>query len=214
MSHSIRRYAVAWLFLIAGPMAVAVAAPVEQARDLPEFRKLRLEGAIDATVRAGEAQSVVIVTTAEQQPDITTEVKGDTLVIDMRNRRRYRDPVRAEISVPSLEGLTVNGSSDAVLSGLDVESFALDINGSGDVEIAGQCGAAEFDINGSGDISARDFKCRDVSLGISGSGDAEIFASQKVAIEVSGSADVDIWGGGRIESASMSGSGDLATHPE
>jgi len=213
MSRSFHRQAVAWLFLIVVPMATAVAAPVEQARDVPEFRKLRLEGAIDAMVRAGEPQSVVIVTSAEQQPDIVTKVKGDTLVIDMRDRRRYRDPVRAEISVPSLEGLTVDGSSDAVLSGLDVDSFSLDINGSGDVEIAGRCAAAEFEINGSGDIAARNFECEAVDLDISGSGDAEIFASQRVAVDVSGSADIDIWGGGRIESASMSGSGDLATHP-
>jgi len=209
------------VFIAATACAVAIAvaasagaAPVEDARDVASFTKLQLDGAIDVTVRAGEPQSVVIVTEADQQPEVSTEVRGDTLVIKLVDRRVFRAPVRARISVPALEGIRINGSSDTVATGIDSDSFAVEINGSGDVELAGRCGRASVGINGSGNIDARALRCRDAAVGINGSGDARLYASGSIDVELSGSGDIDLWGGGRIAAARMSGSGDLETHPD
>jgi len=189
--------------------AAAFAAPVEQSRDVPGFKKIALHGGIDADITVGGAQSVVIETEADQQERIKTDVRNGTLHIEMRGRRNFNDPVFARITAPELNGFDVNGSSDAQIAGVDSKSFELEINGSGDVRIAGRCDRVEYEINGSGDIAAADFACGDASVEISGSGDAAVYASGDVEIEINGSGDVVLHGDGRIVEMDVSGSGDV-----
>ncbi|MFQ5346828.1 MAG: head GIN domain-containing protein [Rhodothalassiaceae bacterium] len=192
--------------------STALAAPVSQSREVPDFRKIEINGGMDATVRVGKPKAVTIHADADDQERIRTEVRGNTLVIKMKGNFRSTRGIRAEISVPALDGFAINGSTDATLSGVDAKRVDLGINGSGDIEISGTGGECDFEINGSGDLMARNFRCKDVVVEISGSGDAEIFASGALEVAVSGSGDVDAWGGPKVKSVSISGSGDFTAH--
>ncbi len=192
--------------------STAMAAPVAQSRDVPSFRKIEINGGMDATVTVGAPQAVTIHADADDQKRIKTEVRGDTLIIKMKGHFHDAGDIRAEISVPALEGFGINGSSDARITGVDAKRFDIEINGSGDIAISGHAGRCRVEINGSGDVSARAFECGDVKVDISGSGDAEVFASGKLDVDVSGSGDVDAWGAPKVERVSISGSGDFTAH--
>ncbi len=192
--------------------SAAVAAPVPQSRDVPAFRKIEINGGMDATVTVGAPQAVTIHADADDQERIKTKVRGDTLIIKMKGRFHNTRGIRAEISVPALEGFAINGSSDASVTGVEAKRFDIVINGSGDIAISGHAGRCRVEINGSGDISARAFRCNDVAVEISGSGDAEVSASGRLDVEISGSGDVDAWGAPKVERISISGSGDFTAH--
>ena len=196
--------------LLAG--SVALAAPVPQSRDVPDFRKIEINGGMDATVTVGGPQSVIIHADADDQEHIKTAVRGDTLIIEMKGHFSSTRGIRAEIRVPTLEGFAIRGSTDAEITGVDARRFDLEISGSGDIAISGRADSCDVEISGSGDIAARGFKCGDVELDISGSGDAEIHASGKLVVDVSGSGDVDAWGAPKVERVSISGSGDFTAH--
>lgn len=191
---------------------VAIADTVEQRRDVPAFTEVSLNGGMDATIQAGERQSVTVITDEDFQERVTTEVRDGKLIVKQKGNRWRNARVDLVITVDSLTGLYINGSSDVEATDVESAQFALEINGSGDVNIEGTCGESTLEINGSGDIDARSFECQSVSLDVNGSGDATIFASETVNVTVAGSGDVDIYGGGRIGRSRIAGSGDLRTH--
>lgn len=194
---------------------LALAAPVEQSRDVPTFDRIELHGSIDAEidVDAGE-QSVVIRADADLQDRIRTEVRGRTLVIDMKGSFRNVGAMKALIRVAALEALDIDGSSDARIRGIDSPRFDIEIDGSGDVEAAGRAATCHFEIDGSGDISARDLGCGDAEVDISGSGDAEIHVTGSLSIDIAGSGDVDAWGSPSTRRVTTSGSGDFRVHDD
>ncbi|GEQ97294.1 hypothetical protein JCM17844_09310 [Iodidimonas gelatinilytica] len=185
----------------------ALAAPVTQTRDVPSFTKIAINGSIDADITVGPKRSVAITADAEDQDRIKTEVRGDTLVIRMKGRFQHSGDMQATIQVPKLEGIDINGSSDAVIAGIDSEDFEININGSGDVSAQGRCDEAEYEINGSGDISAFDLVCNDIDVEINGSGDTDVYAEKSIQISISGSGDVTAKGSPKVKHMRSSGSG-------
>lgn len=121
------------------------------------------------------------------------------------------------ITAPSLKAVHIKGSSDFLCNDtIDTEQFKVSISGSGDVRLAGvNAKDVDFSISGSGDIKAGlqnvewssfqiegscdmdiDFRdCNEAGIGIAGSGDVKLRGtlgslSQKIA----GSGDIDTKG--------------------
>ncbi|GAB4124345.1 MAG: hypothetical protein Kow00104_08810 [Rhodothalassiaceae bacterium] len=202
-----------WTSVIAVALVAmtAMAKEIESVRTVPDFKRVSINGGLDAEIVSGVAQSVVIIADDEVQKQIETEVKGDTLVIRMRGNFNNVGDIRAKIGVASLEALKINGSSDVTMTGIDSEEFAIEINGSGDVRATGKCGSARYETNGSGDIDATALRCRDVDIEISGSGDMDIYASGALNVSISGSGDVTASGDPSVKRVRTSGSGSFST---
>lgn len=75
----------------------------------------------------------------------------------------------------------------------------MNINGSGDVQLAGKAREAHYDINGSGDIDCGQLHCLHVNAAINGSGDIECYASESINANINGSGDVDCIGQPKIQ---------------
>lgn len=89
-----------------------------------------------------------------------------------------------------------------------VKDGKLAINGSGDLDVAGRCGASTIAINGSGDVDAQALKCDTVSVTVNGAGDADVYADEQVEVTIRGSADVTVHGNpDRVIPRSIAGSG-------
>lgn len=195
--------------------ALAMAAPVtasdevSESRDLKEFTKILVEGAIDLSVEAGKKQSVQVSTEASHIKRVTTEIKGDTLVISMEGRRWRNADVEVTINMKALNGLIVEGAVDAELINIDSKEFMIEIEGAGDIAIDGKCGFAEFQINGAGDLNAQEFECQEVRIEINGAGDAEVYASVSVEATINGVGDIDVYGDPKKVRPRIRGIGDF-----
>lgn len=184
-------------------------------RDIDLASSVVLNTSGDLIIREG-APSLVITAPSSVLDRLTTSVDDGVLVLDatpgtpgfLLGRITY------ELTLPSLEGLEINGSGDIdsdvptgstltlEISGsgdLDIEAIdatavSLEIVGSGDVELAGSADTLDIAISGSGDVSSDDLDSADVSVEIDGSGDVSVAASETLDVSISGAGDVTYTG--------------------
>lgn len=171
---------------------------IKEDRSLDTFTKIRIKGAIELYLVAGQDQKVTVETAENRMEDVETYVRGDTLIIDMdmNDHDRYWRNVDVEVSISMqmLEGVEVMGAVDADIKGVDSDKLEIEIKGAAELEIAGKCGELQLDVKGAGDISARDLKCEDVSVDVKGAGNAEVFATNSVDADVAGVASIEVYG--------------------
>ncbi|MHA1544238.1 MAG: head GIN domain-containing protein [Alphaproteobacteria bacterium] len=191
----------AGLIAIMVPFSSALA-DVTENRDVDAFTKVEFDGLMEVTITVGEEQSVTITANSEKYlKNVETRVRGGTLRVDMdwdEDRGFFsflRDvEVKIEITVPTLDGVEMEGLGDLVIKNVDADDFWLSVDGMGTVDIDGRCKSATFEMDGMGDLNAKNFKCERVRVSIDGMGDAEVFASEYVDVSLDGFGDVDVYG--------------------
>ena len=174
--------------------APALADEASDSRNVAEFTKVVIEGAMDAVITAGEDQSVVIETERNYLHRVETHVEGETLYISQEGRRWRDNEIFIEISVEVIEGLDIEGAGDVEIYNIDSDAFEMNIDGAGDVTLEGTCGDARYEINGAGDLDAEELQCRTVDIQINGAGDADVYASESVIAELNGVGDISVCG--------------------
>lgn len=206
----------------------------EQVRALDTFTSIRNKGSFEVYVTVGDTQSVKVTADSDIIDKVETEVRGDTLHIELENNKSWRgyrniDVLRVDITVENLEAVRVDGSGDFEVRGLSGGDFKADVNGSGDIELidakadrlsigvrgsgdveaSGECNTLDVEVKGSGDVSGRKMSCKDGVIGIMGSGDVSATLNESVDVDIMGSGDVTVWGKPeKVKSRSM-GSGDV-----
>jgi len=118
------------------------------------------------------------------------------------------DDITAEITMPSISGLSLSGSPDAQITGnitgsdfkldisgssdvkvdnINVDNFSVVISGAGDIDVKG--GAvkhATYEIDGAGDLRAFPLQSDETSATISGAGTSAVTALQKLSASING----------------------------
>lgn len=192
-----RKIMTAALALLMGATMLSTPAAAQDAsetRDVSEFSRVVVEGAMDININVGGRQEVEVSADRGYLSRVETRVEGDTLYISQEGRRWRNIDVEITISVNNLSAFIIEGAADADISGIDSDSFLLEIDGAGDVTLEGTCGDAEYEINGAGDIDAEDFKCKTVDITINGAGDADVYASESIRAELNGVGDITVCG--------------------
>ena len=181
-----------------------------QTRAVGDFHAVRIEGSCDLRATVGAALSVQVTADDNLIDDLTTEVKNGVLVIATRPGKNlwFRVDAHATISVPRLDGMQIEGSGDATITGVSGEEFKAGIEGSGSMRVAGKVTKLSLAIEGSGDADLSALECQDGSVSIDGSGDARVNCSANLSASVSGSGDID-YSGSPHTSISISGSGEV-----
>ena len=162
-------------------------------RNVPEFTRVVIEGAMDMIITAGEDQSVRVETDRGYMSRVETRVSGETLYVSQEGRWRDGN-LFLEISVETIEGLGIEGAGDVEIYNIDTDSFEMNIDGAGDVTLEGRCVDADYEINGAGDLDAEAFECENVEIRINGAGDAEVYASESVVAVLNGVGDIEVCG--------------------
>lgn len=191
-----------------GPTIEGSGTSASEKREVPAFTRVRLDGAADVKITVGQAQSVTVNADDNIVPIIVTEVRGgDTLVITSRQSYTARARVRVDITVESLEAVTILGSGNVEASGVKSPHFAATVNGSGDVTLQGDGNTIECAIAGSGNIDAMRFAAVRGTARVTGSGNVDLNASDSVDAQITGSGDVRYRGGAKEVKQTISGSG-------
>jgi hypothetical protein len=201
-----------------------------QARSVPSFTAVQLDGVGEVTVSQGLVQSLAIETDDNILPVVTTEVRGSVLYLGIERGTHVRNLTRLEfrITMPVVTGLTIAGSG-SIHGGtlLRTDELSLDIRGSGSVDARLDAGKLRASIGGSGSISVegtaeklsvlidgsggylgRDLRSADAEVHVNGSGDVTVFASRTLSVDVAGSGSVS-YGGGARPTIHTSGSGSV-----
>ena len=92
-----------------------------------------------------------------------------------------------EVSIPSLEALTLTGSGVISTTGIKSSSLTVTLSGSGVLRASGSATRVDVNLGGSGDAQLEQLTARDVHAVVSGSGRILVSASNTLDASVPGS---------------------------
>lgn len=157
--------------------------------------EVELAGPIDLTLRYGPAPSLVIKGEQRLLGNIETSIDGKILHIGTRGLVLSRHhPLQAELILPALTSLAVDGSGDTRVDGFSGERVDVQLDGSGSIKFNGRYRQVETDLHGSGDMQL------------------DFGNSNRVAAEVIGSGHMTLAGTCSELEAKVTGSGSLDAH--
>ena len=168
---------------------------ISETRIVDFFDKIEMRGSFDLHLSQASEFSLVIEAEDNILPLIDTRVSSqDRLVVDLEDCIRGNEKIVLFISAPNIEEIKIQGSGDVFsATTLDFDSFKVEINGSGDVEIDSlYTNFLELDIDGSGDIMIDYLDALTINNEVNGSGDIDLAGfSNDFNVDIEGSGKVD-----------------------
>lgn len=182
--------------------------PATQARDLAAFSGVELAGSNNVVIRVGEKQSVVVNADDNLLDRVTTEVQSGKLVIaNTPGSFSTKSPMSVEVEVPTLTALTLTGSGNIAVSGIQAESLEVALPGSGTLTGSGTATQLDVTVSGSGVVQFTRVAANDVRAVVSGSGSIFVTASKSLDASVSGSGAILYSGSPKDVTRSVTGTG-------
>jgi len=172
---------------------------ITQSYDLNSFDRIDAAGVYEIEVTVGKSFSVELVGYENDMKRTNVRVRKGALKLDHTDRGRWgrknsHHGVTARITMPEMTGIDVSGVVDGWIKGIDAQRFDIKVSGVGDLDFQGRCEQLTARISGVGDVKARELRCVDVDVAVSGVGDASVFASEEIDATVSGMGDIDVFG--------------------
>jgi len=211
------------------PGAVAV-----EERNVPAFSRIRVDGTADVVLVQGAGPAVSVEASGRSLPDIRTEVRDGTLVIQNSERRRWWSlvfgggsrPPRIVVTFSNLDAIsaagTVNIRSDALkldrlaisaagaaslkLAGLDARVLVVDGSGAIRADLSGRVSEQSISMSGAGDYRAAGLASERARIAVSGAGRVVVNATRSLDVEISGAGTVDYIGNPEV-TKKVSGAG-------
>ncbi len=165
---------------------------------------------------------------------LKTKVEGSTLHVYSDLDESWTmdtDDITAEVTVPTLTGLSlqgapqarihgtvagsafkldISGAADVVVDNVQTDNFSAIVSGAATIEVdGGTAKQASFEISGAGKIRAFSLQAVTLSASISGAGGSEVNATQNLTASISGAGTIKYKGHPSI-SKDISGVGTLA----
>ncbi len=189
----------------------------KETRNVGEFSQLSYGVAGTLYLTQGNENSVVIEADSETLEDISTEVRGNKLVIK-DNSSSWWDwsssskKATIYITMKNIDGISVAGSGNLVAENkINSNDLDLSVSGSGnltaDIEVRNMLDASA---SGSGDMMLRGI-CKAFDSSISGSGriNAKLRVNEDAKMTISGSGKIEVEGTSKTVTARISGSGSV-----
>ncbi len=192
-----------------GPRRDGDGIAAEESRHLGRFDVVQVTGFFDVEVAVGSASEVILSGDSNLLQYVRTEVRDGSLELSMEpGRYDFEEPLRVQVLMPDLRALTISGSGDVSVGGVDREAVSFTITGSGDLEVEGRVDSATIVCSGSGEADLGELNARQVAVVVSGSSSVIVDATDRLDVSMSGSGRVRYIGKPQI-AASISGSGDV-----
>ena len=179
-----------------------------QAREVAAFQSVDLAGSNNVVIRVGEKQSVVVKADDNLLDRVTTEVhSGELVIANTPGSFTTKSPMRVEIDVPALDAVTLSGSGNIVVTGVDAKRLVVHLPGSGTLTGDGAATHLDIAVGGSGMVQLTRLVASDVRADVSGSGSIFVTATKRLDASVSGSGAILYTGSPQDVSRNVTGSG-------
>lgn len=169
---------------------------IEKQLDFQDFNAIVVNGHADITILQSDEFIVSVLANEEVFEHLDYSVKEGALYIETKNNVNIKaaDKYEITVSMPCLEGLTVNGAADALLKDYSSDSdMSIKINGAGDIDISSaKLHDLSISVNGAGDINAHGIDVEKLIISVNGAGDAKLSGKAvSASFGVSGAGDID-----------------------
>lgn len=157
-----------------------------QKREVAAFTSISSEGAFNIEVTCQKSQSLEVEGDDNVLEYVTTEVGSN--ILRLKNTRNYStsEPVKVRISVPNLEGLSVNGAGHVDVKGLNNDKFEIDTNGAATIVVSGNTKVIDVGANGAGKVDAQNLRAPRAVVDSKGVARIDLGVTDQLDVTVSG----------------------------
>lgn len=128
---------------------------------------------------------------------LNIEQKDKRVDITSKGTYQTEKPIIITLQTSTLDSIHIKGSGS--IDGIYLsQKLHLDISGAAEVKLKGQVEDLNVKIAGAGEANLKQLKSNTSTINVQGTGNAEIFTTQKANIEVTGQGEVDIYGTPKI----------------
>ena len=166
---------------------------VNRSFDLAGFSRIDANNTAQVEVTRGGAFRVDVEVNENLASRLDVAVRGDTLHIKLQNGSYSHVTLRAQVTMPALTGVTLNGAS-SLRGGLASEDLALDLNGASRAALTGTAGRVSIVINGGSQALLSDLAAGDVDLDVNGGSRVEVQTNGAVRGTANGGSTVTVGG--------------------
>lgn len=206
---------------------------IAESREVHNFNKICVRVSAELIITQSDRESLVIEAEDNVISYIVSEVRNETLVLELNNNRwqtiQPTERIKFCVEMKQVAGLQtagaciintngintvcldleVSGSCQIVISTLDAKTLKAKSSGSAKIDLAaGQVDNQEIQLCGSSEYNAPKLESKAVNLDISGSGEATVLVRDALYARISGSGKVNFYGTPSV-TKHMSGSGEL-----
>ncbi len=176
------------------------------------YNSVMVSGAMEVFLEKGTEGRIEVTADKKIQDKIIVESDGETLKISIKNPPTFYKTEKIKITVPfqEISKISLNGSGSIEGKNLiQNKSLAIDVNGSGNINLAIEASILDVQLNGSGDVEING-KATDVEVKTTGSGNfkGKELISENAQIYISGSGDSTIYVKNSLK-ARIEGSGSI-----
>jgi hypothetical protein len=161
-----------------------------QKRTVAPFTSISTEGAFTIEVTCQKDVSLEVEGDDNVLPFVTTEVGSNILRIKNTKNYSTNEPVKFKISVPNLEGLSVNGAGHIEIKNLNNDKFEIDTNGAPTIVASGNTKMIDVGANGAGKIDAHNLHASRGVVDSKGVASVDLDVSDQLDVTISGPAKV------------------------
>ena len=177
------------------PAGTGSGVAARQARSLPHFTGVELAGANNVIVQVGVRQSVIVHADSNLLRRVTTRVRSGRLVIGTTpGSLSAKSPMFVAVSLPSLDGLRLQGDGNISVSGINSRNLTVALPGAGNIDATGTTTKLDVTISGEGTALLRQLIVRDATAALNGDGTIMLTATHRLTARVSGSGTI-LYGG-------------------
>lgn len=159
---------------------------VVEKRNVTAFTSISTEGAFFIEVTCQKELGLEVEGDDNVLAAVTSEVSNN--VLRLRNAKNYStgEPVRFKISVPNLEGLSVEGAGHIDIKGLNNQKFEIDAEGAPLITVAGNTKVIDIDSSGAGKIDTHNLHASRGVVESKGVAQIELDVADQLDVTVSG----------------------------
>ncbi|UOB18243.1 head GIN domain-containing protein [Abyssalbus ytuae] len=209
---------------------------VTDERTTSDYDQINVAGSMDVELYEGREGRITVKAEENLLEYIITEVKGDKLVIKIKDgysvSPSWRNTIFITVPFKDIEKVSLAGSGDVVTKPNNIiktNNFNTSLAGSGDVKLEieakdtkasvagsgdlGLIGSTQYfdcSVAGSGDIHAYELKAENVKASVAGSGDIRVYCDGTLKAHVAGSGDIRYQGNPKKEESKAVGSGSVS----
>ena len=157
-----------------------------QKREVAAFTSISSEGAFTIEVTCQKDRSLEVEGDDNVLEYVSTEVGGNTLRLKNTGNFSTTEPVKFKISVPNLEGLSVNGAGHVDVKGLNNDKFEIDTNGAATIVVSGNTKVIDVGANGAGKVDAQNLHAPRAVVDSKGVARIDLGVTDQLDVTVSG----------------------------
>jgi hypothetical protein len=161
-----------------------------QKRQVASFTSISTNGAFTIEVTCQKDLSLEIEGDENVLGFVKTEVGGNILRLENSQNYDISEPILVRISVPNLEGLSVNGAGHITVKGVNNDKFEIDTNGAPAITVSGKTKLVDIAANGAGKVDTQNLHAARAVVDARGVAKVDLDVSDQLDVEISGPSSV------------------------